>query len=303
MNDAQGADEKAFPPLQSAFKESQEPTMNTHKRIRQRLIPWLAILLAATALLSGAANVFAADESAEKDIVAQEKAVTESLLNAIQFLARQQNFSVTIRSSYDAIQDDGQMIEFGEIRKILVQRPDLMRAEVTRSDGDQDLLLFDGQTLTAYKSADNVFARVEHPGTIDSAIVYLVKDLQIRFPLARMLLTTLPEQLKAQIESIRYVEENLLYDVPVDHFAVRMKEVDVQIWVDQGPEPLLRRVVITYRNEGAQPQFRADFTAWNLTPETSGADFVLTPPADAEEILFLAPVKLSPQVDEKGGKS
>jgi hypothetical protein len=219
-------------------------------------------------------------------------------------MAGLQSFSVTVRSSYDALQDDGQMIEFGEIRKILVKRPDQMRVEVKRSDGDQNLLLFNGQALTAYKSADNVFARTAHPGTIDSAIVYLVKDLQLRFPLARLWLTTLPEQLKGQIESANYVETNLLYDVPVDQLAVRLKEVDVQLWVDQGKSPLIRRVVITYRNDPGQPQFRADFLDWNLIPETSDADFTLSPPAGAEEILFLAPVKPSlRQVDKKGDKS
>ena len=116
--------------------------------------------------------------------------------------------------------------------------------------------------------------------------------------------STLPEQLKGQIEYASYVETNRLYDVPVDQIAARLKEVDVQLWVDQGAIPLLRRVVITYRNDPGQPQFRADFLDWNLRPETVDADFTLTPPAGAEEILFLAPVKPSlRQVDKKGDKS
>jgi hypothetical protein len=278
--------------------------MNRHKKTRQRVNLWLAMQIVITVLLFGAPNVFAINASVNQGAVALEQDATEILLNASEYLARQESFSVTIQSSYDAIQDDGQVIEFSEIRKVLVQRPNQMRVEVTRSDGDQDMLLFNGQELTAYKSTENLFARVDHPGTIDSAIVYLVKDLQLRFPLARLWLTTLPEQLKGQIEAANYVETNLLYDLPVDHLAARMKEVDVQVWIDQGAKPLLRRVVITYVSDPAQPQFRANFMDWNLTPETSKADFVLTPPAGAEEILFLAPLKPTPrQVDEKGDKS
>jgi len=278
--------------------------MDRQNKLWPGFIPWLVVQIVVTALLLGIPNAFASDDSTNQNVSAQESDATAILLNAADYMAGLQSFRVTVRSSYDALQDDGQMIEFGEIRKILVKRPDQMRVDVTRSDGDQDLLLFNGQALTAYKSADNVFARTAHPGTIDSAIVYLVRDLQLRFPLARLWLTTLPEQLKGQIEYANYVETNLLYDVPVDHLAARLKEVDVQLWVDQGKSPLIRRVVITYRNDPGQPQFRADFLDWNLSPDTSDANFILAPPAGAEEILFLAPVKPSPrQVDKKGNKS
>jgi hypothetical protein len=278
--------------------------MNRQIKLWLRIVRSLALQLVVTALLLGLPNVFASDDRSNQNVPAEEKDAAALLINAAEFLARQQSFRVTVRSSFDALQDDGRMIEFGEIRKILVKRPDQMRADVTRSDGDQDLLLFNGQTLTAYKATDNVFAQVEFSGTIDSAIVYLVKNLQIRFPLARLWLTVLPEQLKGQIESASYVETNMLYDVPVDQLSARLKEVDVQLWVDQGKTPLLRRVVITYRNDPGQPQFRADFLDWNLSPESSPADFSLTPPAGAEEILFLSPVKPGPsQVDKKGDKS
>ncbi len=163
--------------------------------------------------------------------------------------------------------------------------------------------MFDGQALTAYKAAENVYARAEHSGTIDSAIVFLVKDLQIRFPLARLLLTTLTEQLKQQVESVSYVEVNQLYEAPVDQLAARTADVDFQLWVDQGDKPLPRRVVITYKNDPGQPQFRADFLDWNLAPEIAADAFTLTPPEGAEEILFLAPVRPETlPVVQEGGK-
>lgn len=224
------------------------------------------------------------------------------LLSTTGFLARLPAFGVTIRSSYDAIQPDGQRIEFGEIRKILLQRPDRLRVEALRSDGDQNLVLFDGQLITAYKAGDNVFARVAQPGTVDDAVIYLVRDLQVRLPLARLLLSSLKEELQQQVEAVRYVEENVLYEEPVDHLAFRTAAVDAQLWVMQGDQPLPRRIVITYRDDPGQPQFRADFLDWDINPEIKRDSFLFSPPEGAEEILFLAPVPQQVLPVERGGQ-
>jgi hypothetical protein len=80
-------------------------------------------------------------------------------------------------------------------------------------------------------------------------------------------------------------------DVPCDHLAVRTsKGVDFQVWVAQGSEPLPRRIVITYQEEPGQPQFWADLSDWNLSPEISDTLFTFTPPAGADRIQFLAEV-------------
>ncbi|OHB33035.1 MAG: hypothetical protein A2X84_06740 [Desulfuromonadaceae bacterium GWC2_58_13] len=207
------------------------------------------------------------------------------------FLSKAPAFSVTVRSGYDAIQADGQRIEFGERRQVLLQRPDRLRVDVERSDGDRGLVVFDGQGITAFKANDNVYARVAKPGTVDDAVVYLVRDLQMTLPLARMFLANFPQDLEKQLVAAHYVEENHLFDVPTDHLAVRSTEVDMQVWIAQGEQPLPRRVVLTYKNAPNQPQFRADFADWNMSPSVDDASFSFTAPAGAEQIPFLAPVR------------
>jgi len=259
----------------------------------RRFAPALA-LAAALLLWSGQAPAAVhAEQSPEARAI---------LLKMANFLAEAPGFSVSVRSGYDAIQEDGQRIEFGERRKILLQRPDRLCVEMERSDGEQGLVLFDGRVITAFKADDNVYARVERPGNVDGAVVFLVRDLQMTLPLARMFLTTLPQELENRVESVAYVEENTLFAVPVDHLAARTAEVDLQVWVAQGEQPLPRRVVITYRNAPGQPQFRADFTDWNLAPEAGAADFTFTPPAGAEQIPFLAPVRKGSLPAQEGGQ-
>jgi hypothetical protein len=222
---------------------------------------------------------------------ASEQSALAILKNMSEYLAKAERFSVSIRDGYDAVQQSGQKVEFGEVRKVTVSRPDRLRIEVERSDGEKGLVIFNGKDLTVYTADKNVYATVSRQGTLDQAIKYALDDLKVRVPLAMMLLSTLPSELDDFVVSADYVETTTITDVPCDHLAVRTaKGVDFQVWVAQGSEPLPRRIVITYKEEAGQPQFWADLSNWNLAPEVSDALFTFTPPAGAERIEFLAGV-------------
>ena len=233
-------------------------------------------------------------------VVAQEENSTPSsseqramtiLKNMSEYLARAEHFSVTIHDSYDAVQPSGEKIEFGSLRKVTVSRPDRLRIEAETSDGEKNLVIFNGKDLTVYTANKNVYATVSKPGTLDDAVKYAVDDLKIRVPLAMMLLSTLPSELDNLVDSADYVETTTITDVPTDHIAARTSRgVDFQVWVAQGSEPLPRRVVITYKDETGQPQFRADLSDWNLAPDISEALFTFTAPDGADRIQFLAEV-------------
>jgi hypothetical protein len=209
-----------------------------------------------------------------------------------EYLAQAGRFSVSARDGYDVVQESGQKIEFGEVRKVTVSRPDHLRIEAERSNGEKGLVIFDGRQITIYLPNENVYASASKPGTIDETIQYAVSDLKIRVPLAMMLLSTLPSEIDSRVASADYVEKTTILDVPCDHLAVRTRQgVDFQVWVAQGEQPLPRRIVITYISETGQPQFWADLSDWNLAPEISDALFAFTPPNGAERIRFLAEVR------------
>ena len=258
----------------------------------------LAVVLALCAVPVLAAS----DNTPSSTMTEQDPEAKAILMEMAEFLAKAPAFSVTLRSGYDAIQEDGQYIEFGEKRRILLQRPDRLRIETERSDGERDLVLFDGKEITAFKADDNVYTRVEKPGTVDEALVYLVRDLQFTLPMARILHTGLPQQMEKKITAISYVEENTLFDVVTDHLAIRSEDVDMQMWVAQGNEPLPRRIILTYKNAPGQPQFRGDFSEWSLAPKVATDSFTFTPPAGAEQVPLLARVRQKGSIPtQKGG--
>lgn len=254
---------------------------------RQRLARTVAVLATLAIALIGPAR--AADPVPDRAAPAQDPAARELLLRMADFIARAPSLRVSMRSDYDAIQADGQRITFSERRQILLQRPDRLRVDVERSDGDRGSVLFDGRWITAFNAEENVYARVEKRGTLDQALVYMVRDLRATLPLARMFTTRFASDMDKRATSVVLVEENSLFDVPTDHLAVRSSEVDVQLWITKGAEPLPRRVVITYKNAPGEPQFRADLYDWMVPAKADAAAFVFVPPAGAEQIMYLAP--------------
>ena len=221
-------------------------------------------------------SVFAADAQSRLDGMATKLAEAEA-------------FSVTIDMTYDVLQASGQQIQFGEKREVRVRRPNHIRIDSRQSDGDVVNLIYDGQALTLSHPDQKVYSQVGHEGDIDSVLRYAVGTLGIRTPLARMLLTSLPQDIRRLTQRLVYVEQNTLGENATHHLAGRTKDVDFQVWVAE--DDLMQRIVITYKNHPGQPQFQADFTDWNMTASLSDEDFAFTPPKDAESIPMLLPRK------------
>ena len=243
----------------------------------------LAVVAAAVFCIGAAANVFAQTPAAAPP--GEAKAI---LMRMAEFMAKTRSFSVEVRDSYDVYQKSGQKIEFGEIRKITVVRPDRLRVEVEESDGDKSVVLFDGKDLTMSSPNQNVYAQTPKSGTLDDAIVYFVRDLGMRLPFAPLLLTTVPSELNQRTQTLDYVEKTGIFGAPAHHLAGRTESVDYQVWIADGDRPLPLRLVLTYRTEKGQPQFRAQFSGWNLAPEAPASLFAFVPPPGAQKISFLA---------------
>ena len=211
----------------------------------------------------------------------------EILQNMARTLSGAEQFSVTVRSSYDAPQENGQMVEFGALRDIQLKRPDNMRVDTQESDGDQRILVFDGKQIVVHNMTENVYASADKVGTVDDAVKHLIGVLKIPLPLGRLFRTTIPAELEQMVEEIDYVERNMLTDVATDHLAARSRDVDFQIWISQGGKPLPMRIVITYKNFRGDPQFRADFSDWSFADRGVKGPFTFSPPEDAEQVPML----------------
>jgi hypothetical protein len=130
---------------------------------------------------------------------------------------------------------------------------------------------------------------------------YVVLDLQTPIPLAMMFMQSIKEELEKRITEIDYVELTNIVGKPVDHLAVRTADIDFQIWLAQGEQPLPLRVVITYKKEVGQPQFRANLSDWNLAPKIDEAALAFSPPQGAEAVPFMVSLPAKVAAKKSGG--
>jgi hypothetical protein len=186
------------------------------------------------------------------------------------------------------VQKSGQKIEFNESRKITLARPDRLRIEGERSDGAKSQAVFNGKEITLVDGANNVYATAPQPGNIDHSVVHFVSDLGMRLPLAVMLLTRMPSELETRVKTVDIVEKATVLGRPTHHLAARTNDVDFQVWVADGDQPVPLRVVITYKKSPGQPQFWAQFSDWNMAPAVNDATFAAQIPAGAQKVAFAA---------------
>jgi hypothetical protein len=204
------------------------------------------------------------------------------------YLAKSPAWSVTVHTAYDAVQPDGYKVEWNEMRRVTLRRPDRLRVESDRSDGAHSLVLFDGKTITSFDQSARVYAQTPHPGSVDDAVVYFVHDLGMRLPLAVMLLDRLPAELQQRVQAVKFVGKTTTLGTPADHIAAKTPTVDFQVWIAEGDRPLPLRIVLTYKHTRGQPQFRAQFSDWNLDTKPADDVFAFTPPAGVNQIPFAA---------------
>jgi hypothetical protein len=261
--------------------------MNTNQ---WRPVLYTALFLGLVAVTTGCAEQGAMtrpETSATSQAVAEPAEASAILMRMAKFLAETPRYSVKVQANYDVVQQSGQKIEFSEHRNVTVSRPNGLRVEAEHSDGERHLVLYDGKNITVFSQAQNVYAQTSKPGGIDEAVMYFLKDLGMRLPLAVLLTSRFPAEIERRTQSIDYVERTEIHGAPTHHLAGRTETVDYQVWIAEGAEPLPLRVVLTYKTADGQPQFRAQFSEWNRSPEVQDSLFTFAAPEGARKIAFL----------------
>ena len=149
------------------------------------------------------------------------------------------------------------------------------------------MLVYDGRSLTLYNPRDKVYAQVAAPDTLESMLEFARTKLDIVAPAGDLLNKNAYDILMDGVTDGFVVGEAVIEGVRCDHVAFRAPHVDLQVWIQQGAQPLPRKFVITTRDLDNAPQFAVTVTKWNLKPTFGAQAFVFTPPAGAKRVDFL----------------
>ena len=236
--------------------------------------------------ISVAAKPGFTEDASKPEVNPIEPEAMSILMNMAQNLSTKEKIKAKIKTGYDAVQADGQKIEFGSVSTVKFIRPNLCRFDITKRDGTEKGIVFDGAEIVAFDKEAKIYAKAPKPGTCGDAIDYLKNEVQIHeFPLSELFGAKLPEHLKEIITEGYVVGESRIGDTPVSHLAFRTDEVDVQLWIDT-KKNLPKQMIISYKNNFEHPQFWAYFKEWDLSPWLRDSNFKFEPPKDFEKIPF-----------------
>ncbi len=202
------------------------------------------------------------------------------------FLASQQRFSADTRNTLEVVLKSGQKIEFNHTARLAVHRPNKLRAERS-GDLVEQLFVYDGKTLTLSNPKDKAYAQVAAPDTLEAMLEFARTKLDIVAPAGDLLDKNAYDILMDGVTDGIVVGKAVIEGVRCDQLAFRAPQVDWQIWIQEGAQPLPRRLVITTRDLPNAPQFAVTMTKWNLKPTFDARTFKFTPPAGATKVDFL----------------
>jgi hypothetical protein len=166
---------------------------------------------------------------------------------------------------------------------MMVRRPDRLRADI-RGDRRDEHLYYDGKTFTVYGERVGYFASFAAPPTLADLKTEAEKR-GIDLPLADLFYWGTEQDGTKEITAATKVGVSTVEGTACDHYAFRQKDVDWEIWIQQGPQPLPRKLVITTTGDKSRPQHSAVMT-WDLSPQLGDELFTFVPPPEAHKIDF-----------------
>jgi hypothetical protein len=226
-------------------------------------------------------------KSAMKSPVANEGVIQDSAIDALKqmsnFLMQQRTLQINTVGSLDVVTGDGQRIQLDGTTTYKIRRPGFVIDYV--SDMKSRRFIYDGKTFTVYSPKLGYYASVPAPPTNREVLDTIYNKFGISLPLVDLFRWgdgTNADRIKA-LQSAYDVGPATIDGTETEHYAFREPSVDWEVWIQQGDQPLPRKLVIVDRTDPARPTFSTRLT-WQVNPTFTDADFAFVPDANAKRI-------------------
>lgn len=230
---------------------------------------------AAVALLCVPLFVLSAAQSSATE--ADAKKILKSMSD---YMASQKNFSLAFDSSVEVITPAMEKIQFNSSGDLTMARPSSVHA--TRTGGYADIeMVSDGKTFTIYGKNLNGYAQIENPGTVD-ALMDTLRDRGMVIPGGDLLGSNVYDTLMEGVLEAKVIGEGVVDGIECDHLAFRNQEVDWQLWVEKGDNPVPHKYVISTKSVGGSPQYTLVVRDWKSGVDAPESMFTFTPPTGAK---------------------
>jgi hypothetical protein len=198
------------------------------------------------------------------------------------YVASQKTISLSFDSSIEVVTADKEKIQFNNSGTLALSRPDKLRA--ARKGGYADVEMFyDGKLATFYGKGVNKYVQIDASGGLDD-LVDKLRGKGASLPAADLLLSNVYGANTADVSAATHIGEGVIDGVECEHLAFRQKDVDWQLWIEKGPTPIPRKLVITSTAVVAAPEYTLVIKDWKTDPPVDEAGFSFTPPDGAQKV-------------------
>ncbi len=202
---------------------------------------------------------------------------------ASQYLAEAPQFSLSAEIWREHVTDFGPKVQFSQSVEMEIRRPGRLHATIQSSHGQRGFW-YDGKSLTVLDGKRNLFSATAMPGTLDETLDVAHDQFGIDLPLMDLALSDPYKSGMSKVQGARYYGIAPAMGFECHHLAFTQDNIDWQVWIQTGPQPLIRKFIITHKNEPGAPEFTALIRSWDFVSRIADADFVFEPPRGASKI-------------------
>ncbi len=240
-----------------------------------------AILLSTSMNLSAAEDVTdAVTQSGQKTEKEAGVSPVELMKKSYAFLGSLKHYSFKASIINEDEYADHMMLYLTHHYDVSVQRPDKVRMKVRGDVDNRDTVFNDGKVFI-YEIEANKYAQIEVDGDIDDTLDALSEDYGFAVPLTQLLYSDTVEDI--EIEKGFYFGTVMVDEKPCYYVGFPGKEWDIQLWIEKGDTPLIRRAAFVDKTMKDQPRSMIKVT-WNLDEIKDQSIFEIVAPKDAEKI-------------------
>jgi hypothetical protein len=196
-------------------------------------------------------------------------------------------FALEAEEVYDEVPEQSPRQQLTDLRRVAMRRPDRLVGDAS-GDALNRSFWYDGTVVSVLDREQNVWTDGKVPPTVDQALDLVFEQTGTVVPLADFLYADSYARLMGDVQRGVYLGIHEAAGVPCHHLSFEQATIDWQIWIDAGPEPLPRKLVIAYKTEDEVPQYTVTMRKWNLKATLPDALFAFEPPDGATRVDVVA---------------
>lgn len=220
------------------------------------------------------------------------KDADEILRSMSTFLGGAKAFSVAADIGNEVISKEGEKLQLNSYATVVFQRPAGFYFHRQGRFADVEAF-FDGKMVSLLGKNRGIYVQKAVAGSTDDAFNMITSHIGVDLPGVDLLVSDPYAVLSSGVTSSGYHGTDFIGGFECHHLSFREDEVDWQLWVKTGDEPLPMKYVITTKWLTGAPQYSVQLSNWNLAPVIAADRFTFVAPKGATKLEALT-------VDEAG---